>query len=318
MRSGPSASWFARSRPTAPRSQAVLFARARGPHVDLSRSSDVTYGFSSSRTIATLASARDRTPDGGIRRPPLPLRGAAADGGQLTCARSRTRLYPPGRDVRLPGGKRLRFELCGMLLRRSFHAFSGNTAHGARSGAALYRMRPSRIRVTYNGIDFSLIEPPPRRRGSGWARPREADHVLGTAAVLKDWKRIDRLICAVGSLRMPLLHLVVVGDGPGARAARVAVERAGRRSMRALRRATGATVGLLPGDGRLLATFDGARIVRERGGRGDGARPADDRLRGWRRAVGARRARSYGAGGRDAVGARASNFATDGEPLDAP
>ena len=37
--------------------------------------------------------------------------------------------------------------------------------------------------------------------------------MLGTAAVLEEWKRIDRLIRAVAPCKLPGLHLVVVGDG---------------------------------------------------------------------------------------------------------
>jgi glycosyltransferase involved in cell wall biosynthesis len=113
-----------------------------------------------------------------------------------------------------PVAKRLRFGLCGVLLRRSFHAFSGNTGHGAQSGAALFRMDREQFRITYNGLDFSLIEA---------ARPasdiraelslRSTDFVLGTAAVLKGWKRIDRLVRVVAAIPDERLQLLVVGDG---------------------------------------------------------------------------------------------------------
>jgi glycosyltransferase involved in cell wall biosynthesis len=110
--------------------------------------------------------------------------------------------------------KRLRLELCGALLRRSFHAYSGNTGHGARCGAALFRLSGDRFRVTYNGLDFGLIEP---------VRPAVAvrdelslhatDFVLGTAAVLKQCKRIERLVQLLADVHDPRLHLLVVGDG---------------------------------------------------------------------------------------------------------
>jgi glycosyltransferase involved in cell wall biosynthesis len=113
--------------------------------------------------------------------------------------------------------RRLRFRITGALLRSSFHAFSGNTAHGARAGAAFLRIDPDRFEVTYNGIDFSLLDP---RRQPSEVRTElglTGEFVLGTAAILKSWKRIDRLLHALRALRETPgrpARLVVVGDGP--------------------------------------------------------------------------------------------------------
>jgi glycosyltransferase involved in cell wall biosynthesis len=111
--------------------------------------------------------------------------------------------------------KRLQYELSGVLLRRFFHGFSGNTEHGARCGAKLYRLPEPRFELTYNGLDFALLTPD---------RPAEAiraslgltrnDLVVGTAANLKAWKRIDRLIEALKSLPTADVRLLIVGDGP--------------------------------------------------------------------------------------------------------
>lgn len=111
--------------------------------------------------------------------------------------------------------RQARFRLTGPLLRRSFHAFSGNTAHGARSGADLLGIDRDRFRVTYNGIEFSLLEParPPQevRAELGLA----TEFVFGTAAILKGWKRVERLVRALPALRdTGPVRLVVVGDGP--------------------------------------------------------------------------------------------------------
>jgi len=113
-----------------------------------------------------------------------------------------------------PPAKRLRYALTGAILRRSVHGLSGNTAHGARAGGQLFGIEPSRFAVTYNGIEFDLLEP---------TRPAEdvraelglaADGlVLGTASTLKDWKRVDRLVAALAAVDHPGLQLVVVGDG---------------------------------------------------------------------------------------------------------
>jgi glycosyltransferase involved in cell wall biosynthesis len=127
-----------------------------------------------------------------------------------------TRVYTHrGGFTRYSVPKRLRYELTGMLVRRYFHAFSGNTLHGARAGARLYRLASERFDVTYNGLAFELLAP---------LRPADAiraelgitpaDFVLGTAANLKSWKRVDRLVDLVSLLRDPALRLLVVGDGP--------------------------------------------------------------------------------------------------------
>ena len=195
---------------------AVMFAQARGPYVELARSlgCDIRdLELTNNRDVRRLPEIASRMDGFDVHHfhsaEPLLMAASSRVPGAARVYTHRGGMYA------YPAAKRLRFELCGLLLRRSFHAFSGNTAHAARSGAALYRMHPSCFRVTYNGIDFSLIEP---ARSAGEVKAElgigDSDRVLGTAAVLKEWKRIDRLIRAVGSLRMPGLHLVVVGDGP--------------------------------------------------------------------------------------------------------
>jgi glycosyltransferase involved in cell wall biosynthesis len=113
--------------------------------------------------------------------------------------------------------RQARFRVAGPLMRASFHGFSGNTAHGARSGARLLGISPARFRVTYNGIEFSLLEP---HRTAAEVRAElglGSELVLGTAAILKDWKRIDRLLRAFPALQGAAagpVRLLVVGDGP--------------------------------------------------------------------------------------------------------
>jgi glycosyltransferase involved in cell wall biosynthesis len=133
--------------------------------------------------------------------------------------RGTTRVYTHrgGGGVRSSVRRRARFAMTAALLRSSFHAFSGNTAHGARCGADLLRIDPDRFGVTYNGIEFSLLEP---------ARPADdvraelgltTEFVVGTAAILKDWKRTDRLLYALRDLEetgTAPVRLIVVGDGP--------------------------------------------------------------------------------------------------------
>jgi glycosyltransferase involved in cell wall biosynthesis len=113
--------------------------------------------------------------------------------------------------------RRVRYRITSTLLRSSFHAFSGNTAHGARSGAARLRIDPDRFGVTYNGIDFSLLEPVRAAAGVRASLGLSSEFVIGTAAILKDWKRIDRLLHALAAVRQTAslpVRLLVVGEGP--------------------------------------------------------------------------------------------------------
>ena len=116
--------------------------------------------------------------------------------------------------------RRARFRITGALLRSSFHGFSGNTAHGARSGAELLRMDRDRFRVTYNGMEFSLLEPTRPADDVRAELGLTSELVIGTAAILKGWKRIDRLVHAFCRLKETAatteegrVRLLVVGDG---------------------------------------------------------------------------------------------------------
>jgi glycosyltransferase involved in cell wall biosynthesis len=193
----------------------VLFAQARGPHVELSQELGcevIGLGLRGNHSVARVPAIARRIGGFDVHHfhSAEPLLMAASSRSRVT-ARAYTHR---GGMYRYAVWKRARLELCGALLRHSFHAYSGNTAHGARSGARLFRIRPERFRVTYNGVDFSLLEP---RRPASEVRQElglgTGDVVVGTAAVLKHWKRIDRLVRAVAAVRLPHVHLVVVGDG---------------------------------------------------------------------------------------------------------
>lgn len=119
-----------------------------------------------------------------------------------------------GGIIRYSPRKRLQYAATGALLKRRFHGLSGNTAHAARCAGELFQMDASRFRVTYNGIDFGLLEsvrdPVEVRAELGlWAQ----DFVLGTSANLRPWKRIDRLLRSLATLGRPELRLLIVGDG---------------------------------------------------------------------------------------------------------
>jgi L-malate glycosyltransferase len=69
--------------------------------------------------------------------------------------------------------------------------------------------------VTYNGLDFSRLEP---KRLAADVRAElgldPEDFVLGTAANLRPWKRIERLLEVARELECPALRVLVLGDGP--------------------------------------------------------------------------------------------------------
>lgn len=122
-----------------------------------------------------------------------------------------------GGAVEQPGSpsKRLRHGAVRRMLRRGFHGFSGNTAHAARVAAERYGLPPARVAVTPNGIDFSLLEPErPRDEVRARLGAGPDDVLVGTSAVLKTWKRVERLLQAVATAEDPRLRAVVIGDGP--------------------------------------------------------------------------------------------------------
>ena len=182
---------------------AVLFPGPRGPYYDrlVQLGCPVTsLGLPNGRSLRQLTVARRAMRGFDIHHfhAAEPLLMAAS----VMC-RGTTRVYTHrgGAAVSSSLRRRARFGITGVLARSSFHAFSGNTAHGARVGAELLRVDPERFGVTYNGIEFSLLEParPPAdvRAELGLS----SEFVLGTAAILKEWKRIDRLLHALRELR---------------------------------------------------------------------------------------------------------------------
>ncbi|MEX2458402.1 MAG: glycosyltransferase, partial [Actinomycetota bacterium] len=106
--------------------------------------------------------------------------------------------------------KRLRHAAAGLMLRWGFHGYSGNTAHAATVAARRYRLDPSLVSVTPNGLDFGLLRPARARaevRTELGAGPR--DVLVGTSGVLKAWKRVDRLLEGVAGASDPRVRAVV-------------------------------------------------------------------------------------------------------------
>lgn len=110
----------------------------------------------------------------------------------------------------------LRYKLTGRYLRRHFAGISGNTGQACDAASRLFGIPRSRIRITYNGIDFSLLAP--SRSREEMLRELNDDRGdairIGTSANLRKLKRIDLLIDAVARLGDRPVHCYVLGDGP--------------------------------------------------------------------------------------------------------
>jgi glycosyltransferase involved in cell wall biosynthesis len=108
--------------------------------------------------------------------------------------------------------KRARRSIAGCLMRERFHAVSGNTQHATRYAIERYGLEHLPHLVTYNGIDFSLLETKRTRVDS--RREIGADQavtVVGSCGKLIDLKRFDRLINLLAAVKDA--HVLLVGDG---------------------------------------------------------------------------------------------------------
>ena len=126
-----------------------------------------------------------------------------------------TRVFTQRHGVHGPGDSRrkeLRRAFAGMMLRRYLHALSGNTQHATDYAVARYHLQHLPSRVTYNGIDFSLLVPRRARsevRNELGAKP--GDLVVGSAGKLIALKRFERLVNLLE--HRPDLRVVLLGDG---------------------------------------------------------------------------------------------------------
>ena len=114
------------------------------------------------------------------------------------------------------GLRRLRYSVAGWYLRNHFHGFSGNTFHACKAGERLFGVPIDKWQVTYNGLEFGLHDAH-RERAEIFAElgiPDDSTTLIGTAAELRDWKRIDMLIDACAKLPKESYRLVVLGSGP--------------------------------------------------------------------------------------------------------
>jgi glycosyltransferase involved in cell wall biosynthesis len=194
---------------------ALLFAQDTGPYAERARAAGlpvVGLGLPSGRSLGRIPAAAEKMRGFDIHHfhtadPLLMLASGLCPGTR--------RVYTHrGGTTDYSRAKRVKHGLAGVMMRSFFHGFSGNTAHGADCGSQLYRIDRNRFSVTYNGIDPNDLAParaPESVRSElGLAA---GDFVIGTAANLKAWKRIDRLVHAVAAIGDPSVRLLIVGDG---------------------------------------------------------------------------------------------------------
>jgi glycosyltransferase involved in cell wall biosynthesis len=110
----------------------------------------------------------------------------------------------------------VRHRIVGHYLRSSFDALTANTLQSAAAAAHIYALSRDSIAVVYNGLDFELLTPR-RDRDAVLAElgaPRDDVVRVGTSAILRPLKRIERLLRAVAVLADEPIHCYVIGDGP--------------------------------------------------------------------------------------------------------
>jgi glycosyltransferase involved in cell wall biosynthesis len=111
--------------------------------------------------------------------------------------------------------KSLRYRYCGHFFRKYFSGISGNTNEGARAASLLFNIPLDNVFVTYNGLDYSLLEPAVNRKDILKELDLDSNPiVIGTSANLKKWKRIDYLVKCAPILKHCNVKFLIIGDGP--------------------------------------------------------------------------------------------------------
>lgn len=114
-----------------------------------------------------------------------------------------------------PLKKRLRYSFARYFIHNYFHGLSGNTNQGVIAASKLFGIPIDNILTTYNGIDFTLLQP--KRSKSDIYKELKIynnKHVrIGTSANLRGWKRINLLIEAMNKIKDLPIHLYIFGDG---------------------------------------------------------------------------------------------------------
>jgi len=138
----------------------------------------------------------------------------------------KVRVYTDCGQDKYSGKKYIRQLLAGFFLRGYFHAYSGKSWYAVKVASERYKIPLEKFVVTYNGVDFSLLEPERTREEVCRELQICPDcFIIGTAAKLRPLKRIDRLIRACSLLQRSDCRAVILGDGPDrTRLKRIAIE----------------------------------------------------------------------------------------------
>jgi glycosyltransferase involved in cell wall biosynthesis len=195
----------------------VLFARAHGPYVDAFRSTGCRVEALNARTIADVSLvprvlSRIRRYDihhfHSVEPPMFWASIASGNKVRVFTERGGAQSF---RSLR----KKLRYAGAAPVLRRYFHAYSGNTQHAASVAAERYGLPAECVHVTYNGIEPELLAPTrPRDAVRNELGVSERVTLIGTSAYLKSCKRVDWLLEACARLTDVDYKILVVGDGP--------------------------------------------------------------------------------------------------------
>jgi glycosyltransferase involved in cell wall biosynthesis len=192
----------------------VLFARDEGEYVDSFKSLDcevITLDLPHGHAVSALPQATRAMSPFQMHHfhSAEPLLMVAS----LRCRGARRFYTHRGGVFAYSRKQRIRYRVTGRLVRR-FDGLSANTSHAADYASGLLGIDRARFEVTYNGLDFELLQPKREAASVRTGLGLGADEfVVGTAAHLRGWKRIDQLIAAVGSMNEDGIRLLVVGDG---------------------------------------------------------------------------------------------------------
>ena len=191
---------------------ALGFGQASGPYADLAREAGipvVDFALSSGRDLRALPRARRLFAQFDIHHfhvaDPVLLLASLASG-------SATRIYTHRGGTMTYAGRRLwRYRIAARLVPR-FDAITG-TRQAAAAVQQVFGISSDAVLPTFNGLDFSLLDP------TGTRERLRAEHgvapgtvIVGTAANLRAWKRIDWLIEAAGELSADCA-IWIIGDG---------------------------------------------------------------------------------------------------------
>lgn len=108
----------------------------------------------------------------------------------------------------------IRYKITGYFLRNYFSGFSANTNHAKNAASQIYKIPDEKFIVTYNGIDFSLLEPKNNRENIKDKLGIRNEIIIGTSANIRKWKRLEVLLELAKNLDKYDFKILMVGNGP--------------------------------------------------------------------------------------------------------